>query len=339
MSTVSLNKLDPSYLAVSYPSIFAELETVDGLNDYSLVRSSSHRFATWISVKCGHSFEMRVYNRVRSRSHCPYCSGQAVLEGFNDLATTHSKLASEWSQKNSLKANEVVAGSHKVAIWECKNKHEWEAPVYSRAHKGNGCGTCSNQVSVLGVNDRLTRQGDEIRLDWASTNLISIEEAFSHDPAATRDWECKRCSTRWTASIDSRLVGWRRCPSCYTSSHLESTVALFLEDHGISYRWNTRPLKISSNGKRSLQIDFLLTDELIGFEVQDFATHSKTEDDSTTPAYWGKAKKKGPEYHENKRRLAKDQLGVRLIDLWEDEVRNGDYKNIILEAIAEVKRA
>ena len=37
-------------------------------------------------------------------SKCPYCSGYIFLKGFNDLRTTHSEIASEWSEELTIEA-------------------------------------------------------------------------------------------------------------------------------------------------------------------------------------------------------------------------------------------
>ena len=42
---------------------------------------------------------------------------------------------------------------------------------------------------------------------------------------------------------------------------------------------------------------------------------------------------KGPEYHETKRRMAKEQLGISLFDLWEDEIITDAFESKVQNII------
>ena len=57
-------------------------------------------------IKCI-SYIASVGSRIKGTG-CPYCAGQKVLEGYNDLATTNPELLEEWDyQKNTIKSNYV----------------------------------------------------------------------------------------------------------------------------------------------------------------------------------------------------------------------------------------
>ena len=55
----------------------------------------SHKEVWW---KCsqGHEWEATINNRNKGRG-CPYCSGNIVLTGYNDLQTVNPTLAKEWN--------------------------------------------------------------------------------------------------------------------------------------------------------------------------------------------------------------------------------------------------
>ena len=42
----------------------------------------------WWKGKCGHEWETSIITRTKQGSSCPYCSGNKVLPGFNDIFTT-----------------------------------------------------------------------------------------------------------------------------------------------------------------------------------------------------------------------------------------------------------
>jgi uncharacterized Zn-finger protein len=93
--------------------------------------------------KCaeGHTWEARVNNRGGNREiGCPYCSGNLVWVGFNDLATTHPELARQadgWDPKS------IVAGHNSKKSWKCELGHRWRAVVSSRAFGRVGCPSCA----------------------------------------------------------------------------------------------------------------------------------------------------------------------------------------------------
>ena len=104
----------------------------------------------WI-CQFGHIWESSCYNRTSGRN-CPVCSNRKVLEGFNDLATTHpeiAKQASGWDPKK------IVSGSTKKLKWICQFGHIWESSCYNRT-SGRNCPVCSNRKVLEGFNDLAT---------------------------------------------------------------------------------------------------------------------------------------------------------------------------------------
>ena len=103
----------------------------------------------WFICPKGHSYD----TSVRLRTHgggCPYCAGKRVLQGYNDLKTTHPEIAMEWhpTKNPDLKPTEVTSGSNKKVWWKCsKCGHEWEASVTNRVSGGN-CPICGIKKSA-----------------------------------------------------------------------------------------------------------------------------------------------------------------------------------------------
>jgi Probable Zinc-ribbon domain len=98
---------------------------------------SSNAIKLW-RCKLGHTWKSTIYNRTKGLG-CPYCGGKKVLPGFNDLRTTHPRLAAEakgWD--TSLHSR----GSNKKVRWQCEIGHEWEATIINRVG-GRGCPSCA----------------------------------------------------------------------------------------------------------------------------------------------------------------------------------------------------
>lgn len=111
---------------------------------------------------------------------------------------------------------------------------------------------------------------------------------------------------------------------------LEDPVFRYLESLAIEVLRNTRPLR--HDGKR-LEIDLLMPNLKLGFEVQDFKTHAHKENIPLGIKEGDERMKNGPTYHELKRQLALDQLEVTLVDIWEDSINDGSYKKIVMDSI------
>lgn len=104
------------------------------------VTRSSDKYVDW---KCflGHVYNARIANRVNNESGCPFCSGNKILIGFNDLSTTHPELAEE---ADGWDPSEISFGSQRIVKWKCPSGHKWKASVASRGSvMGTGCPSCA----------------------------------------------------------------------------------------------------------------------------------------------------------------------------------------------------
>ena len=99
----------------------------------------------WWKCRKGHEWQATIASR-NSGSGCPYCSGNKVLKGENDLQTVNPTLANEWNyEKNiGLTPADVTPNSHLKAWWKCSQGHEWQATICNR-NGGNGCPICAKE--------------------------------------------------------------------------------------------------------------------------------------------------------------------------------------------------
>lgn len=105
------------------------------------VSSSSNKVVIWI-CEHGHEWKSRIADRTEGHG-CPYCAGHKVWAGFNDLASTHPDIASEWSPKNKGLSPETITYRNRSNVWwrcsKCGN--DYQAVVYARAN-GRVCPFC-----------------------------------------------------------------------------------------------------------------------------------------------------------------------------------------------------
>jgi len=130
-------------LATTNPQIASEWHpTKNGELKPTHLSLGSNKKVWWLG-KCGHEWAQTLNDRHNGRN-CPYCSGKAVLAGFNDLATTHPALAAEWhpTLNGDLTPKDKSGGTKVLVFWLGKCGHEWRATINNRTD-GSGCPTCS----------------------------------------------------------------------------------------------------------------------------------------------------------------------------------------------------
>ena len=136
-------------LESKYPKLAKEWHpTKNGFLKPSDVTSNSDKKVWWICSK-GHEWKTSISKRTKGRG-CPYCSGQQVLKGYNDLATLNSKLLKEWDyEKNiSISPEDVTAHSSRKVWWKCITcGNEWKASIDHRS-RGRGCPKCARERTI-----------------------------------------------------------------------------------------------------------------------------------------------------------------------------------------------
>ncbi len=159
-----------------------------------------------VNWKCelGHVWKTSISHRVNG-TECPYCKGNKVLSGFNDLKSTNPVLAKEADGWDPAKTAPM---SHKKRKWKCVNNHTFFATVASRNLNKTGCPFCSGRNPVKGIND------------LGTINPTLAKEAVGWDPSnflpGSRmkvDWKCTR-GHNWKARIANRGKHNQGCPYC-----------------------------------------------------------------------------------------------------------------------------
>ena len=178
--------------------------------DPTLVSPGEKKDRSWKCTKNQkHIWLARPANRTSNGTGCPFCAGQKVFKGDNDLATKFPKLAKEaygWDPKT------IVAGSAKNLRWRCRedSRHVWVARVESRSIRNYGCPFCSGKKLAPKSNDLKTTHPELAR------------EAFGWDPKSLTAsstmkllWKCRKNSKHiWTATPGDRSRKGIGCPNC-----------------------------------------------------------------------------------------------------------------------------
>lgn len=221
-------------LATTNPELVAEWHpTLNGDKTPDMYSAGSTQKIWWL-VYAKHpvtgesvplSWKSTITNRTCLNRGCPYISNpaRAILVGFNDLATTNPKLASEWhpTKNGNLTPEMVTAGSNKKIWW---TKHfvdpktgkewdfDWKTSISNRAKGKNDCPYLSGKAVQKGFNDLATTYPDLVK-DWHLTLNGNLKPDMVTTGSEKKVWWKGKCGHEWKAIICNRVKG-RGCPIC-----------------------------------------------------------------------------------------------------------------------------
>ncbi len=189
---------------------------------------------------------------------------------------------------------------------------------------------CDNICSTLGQMD--SKLDRTLISQYKNPNQWALEFKKEHKRKPSfNDWTAF-FDTSVPAGVDekfflkkNRLSGW------------ETKVLQYIERNfpGLSIENRVRILDTGSRFKK--EIDLYIPELRLGFEVQDFLTHSRDrEDEPIEILHWVKNLKfkHGPKYHSEKH-VAARKLGISLHEVWQDEIEDGSFKGNVSKIIGE----
>lgn len=201
-------------LASKYPEIAKQWNFEKNLSlKPEMIMPYSNKKVWWKCYK-GHEWQAVVSSRVSGENGCPYCAGQKVLAGYNDLVTTNPEIACEWhpTKNGDLLPSMVSAGVANKIWWVCPDcKKSYQAAVYHRT-RGKGCPYCSGKKIAPGLND-LASLNPNLAAEWdieKNGELLPSMVSLHSDRSVW--WKCA-LGHRWQARIANRVKG-RGCPYC-----------------------------------------------------------------------------------------------------------------------------
>ena len=187
-------------LATTHPELGKQ---ADGWDPRTVIAGTNKKLLWRCSL--GHNFNMSGNTRVRRGLSCPICSGQKILRGFNDLATTHPDISAQMVKGDP---TTVSKGSDKKFLWRCESGHNWTTTVGSRT-QGAGCPYCQGLLTIVGVND-LTTTHPELAAQADGWNPQNFKRGSASEK---KSWQC-HLGHKWKANISDRAIQGQGCPYC-----------------------------------------------------------------------------------------------------------------------------
>jgi hypothetical protein len=200
----SLSDLRPEVAAMWHPSKNGS-NTPEDFREFSM-------FVAWWVGECGHEWESTIAHRSNGRG-CPVCLGRVVVEGVNDLATSHPEVAAQWhpTKNGDLRPSQVGKGSDRK-VWWSDHGHEWQTTISSRTSGGQGCAVCRGLAVQVGVNDLATTH-PEIASEWHPRKNGDLTPFDVTAAGHRKFWWIGKCGHEWFARRGNASRG-RGCPVC-----------------------------------------------------------------------------------------------------------------------------
>ena len=153
--TCSVNKTTSGEndLATMRPDLLAYWDYDANVIKPNQILSTSGKQVHWKCPICGHQYTRSALSQSNAEGLCPACSRTAVVDGVNDLATTHPEVAAWWHPTHNKKtANEVLSGAAGKWWWKCPEGHEFRRSLrHQIAHCT--CPDCKKeQYKIYAVN-------------------------------------------------------------------------------------------------------------------------------------------------------------------------------------------
>ena len=274
------------------PSLVAQWSKRNNIHADALTCGSDRK--VWWVCGGGHEWEATVANRVAG-SGCPACSSagaRLLVVGFNDLATTHPHLASQWSVRNDYGPDEVSRGAKRKAWWLCADcGYEWQSQIKGRATRGTGCPSCRSRKRGKEMPQWLQAQWGE-----RNTHPATFYSAGSNIKAW---WVCDK-GHEWEAVIADRVSKATQCRRCTNNgtSGAEQDLRAYVESLGLVVSAHDRTIK------EGFEYDIVVPSKNVAIEYNGL--------------YWHSEEYKPRNYHA----LKADVEGWNVIHIWEDDWLN-----------------
>lgn len=180
------------------------------IDPYSIAASSQLK-VNWIcSNNPKHKWSATVSSR--KRTGCPYCSGNKVMSGDNDLKTKNPELAKEWDyEKNApLVPDNFTSGSTQVVWWIGKCGHSWDMRIGLRTGaRPQGCPYCAGKRLLKGYND-LASLYPEVAAMWDYSENKGITPNDVTAGSSIKVHWYNDDGSKGFSSVSNKVASWKR---------------------------------------------------------------------------------------------------------------------------------
>jgi len=227
-------------LATTHPELAREYadDHNDGRTSHDVSANSKTPYI-WRCAAKGHLFKASPSNRAFTKSGCSVCLNRVVVEGINDLTTTHPALIAELDPSivGTTIPTTHTATSEKAVTWVCTTcQHQYRMSIFDRTHD-HGCPNCTrakNQEAAAG----LSATHPEIAAQWhPKFNGDRHPDQFTHGSREDAYWTCE-FGHNYKMRIERRTAG-RGCKVCSRRELVPNVNDLATQDPLLATEWHS----------------------------------------------------------------------------------------------------
>lgn len=273
--------------------------------------SKSSGKKVWWRCDKGHVWNVSPNQRTTYQTGCAVCSNRKVLQGYNDLATTHPDTLPRWDyNKNTIKPEEVVAGSHKKVYWNWPCGHTTRVEIQQVVVAKYTCGVCAGRRGGHSGNNLLEAHPN-LAAEWHEKNDRKPSEVTAVS-GYRAFWRCLNGHEFYVRVCDRVNYG-TGCSKCLgrAGTGAETDLVEYLETLEVAVERNDRKIL------GGLELDIVVPKSKVAIEFNGL--------------YWHSDKFKDKMFHSRKTDAALGK-GIQLIHVWEDEWR--DKREIVKQMLA-----
>lgn len=202
--------------ASQYPDLTVQWhQTLNNVKPNEITRGYNKK--VWWSCSKGHSYETKPYNRTIGTG-CPVCSNRVVLEGVNDLATTHPEIAAQWHPtRNGILTPQQISSGYAKKVWMlCVQENHQVEVLIANCLLGNriiNCLYCSGKKVLPGFNDIATTNPEMVKY-WHPTKNGSLLPSQVTKGSKDKIWWTCDSGHDYELLPNNRVITGDRCSFC-----------------------------------------------------------------------------------------------------------------------------
>lgn len=203
-------------ILTTHPDIADEWHPTKNSSTPQDFSKGSHEKVWWLGKSCGHEWEMAINSRTSHFQSCPFCSGNRLLLGINDLESQRPDVSIEWhpTYNDGLFPKDVFVSSSKTAWWLGHCNHSWKMRISDRTTNNQGCPICRGLQILIGFND-LASQRSDIASEWHPDKNGHLTAEMVTPGSSQKVWWLGECGHEWEMGIYSRTGPLKQgCPTC-----------------------------------------------------------------------------------------------------------------------------
>lgn len=259
-------------LQTKYPDVAAQWHPdKNGELIPSKVSAGSGKKAWWLCEN-GHEWEAVIGSRAKAGRACPFCAGQRVIVGENDLASQYPAIAAQWhpNKNEGLMPWDVFACSGKKVWWICEKNHDYQQIIEKKTLRGFGCPYCSGHRVMREFND-LASLNPSLSAEWHPIKNGSLKPFDVTANSGKKVWWLCPNGHEYEAVVRDRNQG-TRCPVCDVrrqTSFAEQAILFYVKK-----LFPDAIGKYKSIFKQSMELDIYIPSLKVGIEFDGCGWHN-----------------------------------------------------------------